>query len=84
MNGKHGLTVPKWVLKNRPKIPQMPQNLSAQFFCPSPKVWDFDENRLHWASVVRGTKHYLAPLDSIALPMLVLCMNAASFLQRPL
>ena len=25
-----GLTVPKWVLINRPKIPQMPQNLSAQ------------------------------------------------------
>ena len=23
------------------KIPQMPQNLSAQFVCPSPKVWDF-------------------------------------------
>ena len=21
---------------------QMPQNLSAQFFCPSPKAWDFD------------------------------------------
>ena len=25
-----GLTVPKWVLIVRPKIPQMPQNLSAQ------------------------------------------------------
>jgi hypothetical protein len=24
------LTVPKWVLKNQPKIPQMPQILSAQ------------------------------------------------------
>ena len=48
-----GLTVPKWVLINRPKIPQMPQNLSAQIVCPSPKVWDFDEKRLHWASVVR-------------------------------
>ena len=22
--------------------------------CPSPKVWDFDKERLHWASVVRG------------------------------
>ena len=44
------LTVPKWVLINRPKIPQ---NLSAQIVCPSPKVWDFDEKRLHWASVVR-------------------------------
>ena len=27
-----GLTVPKWVLINRPKIPQMPKNLSAQKF----------------------------------------------------
>ena len=31
----------------------MPQNLSAQIVCPSPIVWDFDEKRLHWASVVR-------------------------------
>ena len=23
----------------------------------TPKVWDFDEKRLHWASVVRGFKH---------------------------
>ena len=30
------------------------QNLSAQFVCPSPKVWDFNEKRLHWASVVRA------------------------------
>ena len=44
-----GLTVPKWVLINRPKIPQMPQNV-----CQSPKVWYFDEKRLQWASVVRG------------------------------
>ena len=33
---------------------QMPQNLSAQIVCPSPTVWDFDEKRLHWVSVVRG------------------------------
>ena len=25
-----------------------------KFICPNPKVWDFDEERLHWASVVRG------------------------------
>ena len=49
-----GLTVPKWVLINWPKISQMAQNLSAQIVCPSRKVWDFDEKRLHWASVVRG------------------------------
>ena len=49
-----GLTVPKWVLINWPKIPKMPQNLFAQIVCPSPKVWDFDEKKLHWASVVLG------------------------------
>jgi hypothetical protein len=36
------------------KKTQMPQNLSAQFVCPSPKVLDFNEKRLHWASVVRA------------------------------
>jgi hypothetical protein len=41
------LTVPKWVLIVWPKIPQMPQNLSAQFIDPSPKVLDFNEKRLH-------------------------------------
>ena len=45
------LIVPKWVLIDWSKIHQMPQNLSAQIVCPSPKVWDFDEKRLHWASV---------------------------------
>ena len=53
------LTVPKWVLINWLKISQMPQNLFAQIVCPSPKVWDFDEKRLHWASVVR-VSGYLA------------------------
>ena len=48
------LTVSKWVLINQPKIPQMLQHLSAQIVCPSPKVWNFDEKRIHWASVVRG------------------------------
>ena len=50
-----GLTVPKWVLKVWPKIHQMPQNLSVQFVWPSPKVLDFNEKRLQWTSVVRGT-----------------------------
>ena len=49
-----GPTVPKWVLINWPKIPQMPQNLSAQIVCPSPKVWDLGETRLHRASVFSG------------------------------
>ena len=26
---------------------------APNFICPSPKVWDFDEKRLHWASIVR-------------------------------
>jgi hypothetical protein len=38
-----GLIVPNWVLINGPKIPQ---NLSAQIVCPSPKVLDFDEQSL--------------------------------------
>ena len=56
-NMDKGLTVPKWVLINWPKIPQMPQNAFAQIVCPSPKVWDFDEKSLYWAFVVRGRKH---------------------------
>jgi hypothetical protein len=52
-NMDKGLTVPKWVLIIQPKIPQMPQNLSAPFICPSPKVPDFNEKRLHWTSVGR-------------------------------
>ena len=47
------LTVPKWVLINWTKIPQMPRSLLVQVVCPSPKVWDFDEKRVHWASIVR-------------------------------
>ena len=31
------------------KIPQMPQNLFAQFVCPSLKVLDFNEKKLKWA-----------------------------------
>ena len=37
------------------KIPQMPKNISAQIVCPVPKVWNFDEKRLHWASVICGS-----------------------------
>ena len=42
-NMDKGLTVPKWVLIVRLK---MPHNLSAQFVCPCPKVLDFNERRL--------------------------------------
>ena len=51
------LTVPKLVLIVWPKISQMPQNLSAQFFCPSPKFLDFNEKRLHRTSVVRANSY---------------------------
>jgi hypothetical protein len=50
-------SLPKWVLIVRQKIPLMPQNLSAKFVCPSPKVLNFNEKRLHWASVVRALNH---------------------------
>ena len=48
-NMDNGRTVPKWVLINWLKIPQMPKKI----VWPSPKVGDFDEERLHWASVLR-------------------------------
>ena len=44
----------------------MSQNLSAQFVCPSPKVPDFNEKRLHWASVVRGEMYSLRNCHQIA------------------
>ena len=39
-----------------PKIPQMLKNLSALFVCPHPKVLDFNEKRLNWASIVCDLK----------------------------
>ena len=33
----------KWVLIVWPEITQMPQSLSSQFICQSPKVLDFNE-----------------------------------------
>ena len=56
-NMDKGLTEPNWVLISWPKIPQMPHKLSAQILCRSPKVWDFDEKRLLWVSVVCGDKY---------------------------
>ena len=44
-NMDKGLTVPKRVLIVWPQIPQMPQNLSAPFVCPSPKVIDFNKKK---------------------------------------
>jgi hypothetical protein len=40
--------------KNTPNAPE----LSAQFVCPSPKVLNFNEKRLHWASVVADMYYY--------------------------
>ena len=44
-NMDKGLIVPKWLLINWPKIPQMPKNLSAQTVGQSPEVWDFNEKK---------------------------------------
>ena len=44
-NMDNGLTTPKWVLIVRLKIPQVSQNLSAQFVCPSPKGLDLNEKK---------------------------------------
>ena len=49
-NMNKGLTVPKWVLIVQSKISQ---GNAPELICPSPKVLDFNEKRLHWASVVR-------------------------------
>ena len=38
--------ITKWVLIVRPKILKIPQNVSAQFVCLSPKVLDFNEKKL--------------------------------------
>ena len=62
------LTVPKWVLINRPKVPQMPQNLTAHIVCLSPNVWYFDEKRLHlgvrslWMTACFSLEKVFSPL----------------------
>ena len=39
--------------KSAENTPKCPKIFLPKIVCPSPKVWDFDEKRLHWASVVR-------------------------------
>jgi hypothetical protein len=62
-----GLTLPKWVLINRPKILQMPQNLSARIVCRSQKVWDFNKKkpslgvRSPWCGPTHERDYYLIP-----------------------
>ena len=48
------LTVPKWVLINHPKIPQMPQNLSAKLSAQVQQFGISIKKRCHWASVVHA------------------------------
>ena len=67
-NMDSGLTEPKLVLINGPKIPQIPKSLSAKIFCSSPKVWDFGEERLYWASVVGGKKERKSGCNLQILP----------------
>ena len=33
--------------------------IDLEFICPSPKVLNFKEKRLHWAAVVCALDHYL-------------------------
>ena len=55
-NMDKGLAVPKWALINWQKIPQKTPKVSVQIAYPSPKVLDFDEKVLHWASIFRGLR----------------------------
>ena len=57
------LPVPKWVLIVRLKIPQMPQNLSAQ----AQIVWQFVEKRLHWVSVVCASFNRLNEVHNLQI-----------------
>ena len=53
INGKHGQGT-HCTKMGADKLAENTPN--AQIVCQSPKVWDFDEKRLHWASVVRVYK----------------------------
>ena len=49
------LKVPKWVLIVRPKIPQMPQKISAENVFPSPKkIEKIEKKSSLWVSVVHS------------------------------
>ena len=50
--------------------------------CPSPNVWDFDEKRLHWASVVRdchNLKRYLRCVVKWAYCKTLICHAQCPF-----
>jgi hypothetical protein len=64
INEKHGQGTHSTKLsaeKSSEKYSKGPKIYLPQIVCPRPKVWDFDEKRLHWASVVRGHQD-LVPL----------------------
>ena len=54
-----------WLLINWPKIPQMPKNLFVQTVYPCPKVFDFNEKRLHWVSIVRAGAYVCAVCGAV-------------------
>jgi hypothetical protein len=59
--GKHGQGT-HYTKMGADSLTENTENLSAQFVCPSQKVLDFNEKRLHWGSVVRDT-HTLCCLN---------------------
>ena len=65
-NMDKGLTVPKWVLINRPKIPKRPKIYLPKLSAQAQKFWDFDEKSLRWASVVRDWPKPSQISDSIS------------------
>ena len=50
INGKHGHGTHSTKI-GADKLAQNTPN-APKLICPSPKVWDFDEKRLHWAFIV--------------------------------
>ena len=62
-NMDKGLTVPKWMLINRPKIPQIPQNLSVQ----AQKFGISVKKGFIWASVVRDYNYAFLRFHGLSL-----------------
>ena len=87
-----GLTVLKWVLILWPKIPQMPQNLSAQFVCSSTKVLDFNEKKaslsvlspwMHPTTVLATSLHLIIGLLVAFSTMDLSLYEVATFVHNP-
>ena len=51
-NGRHGQGT-HCTKKGADSLAENTPN-APEFICPSSKVWDFNEERFHWAFVVRG------------------------------